>query len=331
MSHNDLVNAQQRRTRRCFLQLVAGTTLSAILLAACQPITNPSQAPVAPKSQEELNMKLQKVVANGVELHYIEQGQGDPLVLLHGGLSDYREWGPQMARFAQTHRVIAYSQRYYYPNQNLPIVDNYTTLVDAEDLAALLQALKLERSHVIGNSSGAFMALAMALDHPALVRTLTLAEPPILHWATGLPGGDAVLADFMGAFWEPVGAAFRQGDKELALRTSLKFFIGDDVLEQLPAEVRQALEENLVGWEAFTTSADCFPMLDQARVAQLPMPILLLTAEKTLPIHQLVNRELVRLLPQAKHVTIPNATHEMWAEQPETCGKAVLTFLQAQS
>ncbi|MCE7981927.1 MAG: alpha/beta hydrolase [Caldilinea sp. CFX5] len=330
MSYHTGSHPQLTLARRTFLQVLASAT-GAALLAACKPITAPSQPVNTTITQEEERMTLQKIVANGVELHYVEQGQGEPIVLVHGGLSDYREWGPQMARFAQTHRVIAYSQRYYYPNQNLPIVADYTTLVDAADLAALLHALKLERSHVIGNSSGAFIALAMALEHPALVRTLTLTEPPILHWASGLPGGDAVLADFMGAFWEPVGAAFRQGDKELALRTSIKFFIGADVLDELPAAVRQVLEENLAGWEAFTTSADCFPMLDQAQVAQLPMPSLLLTAEKTLPIHQLVNRELVRLLPQAKHVTIPDATHEMWTEQPEACGAAVLAFLQAQT
>jgi pimeloyl-ACP methyl ester carboxylesterase len=95
--------------------------------------------------------------------------------------------------------------------------------------------------------------------------------------------------------------------------------------------VRQVLDENLSGWEAFTTSADCFPMLEKQQVAQLPMPILLLTAVNTLPIHQLVNSELVRLLPQAKHVTIADATHEMWTEQPEACGRAVLAFLQGQA
>ncbi len=100
MSHNQLVNRQQMLARRSFLQLMASTTLGATLLAACKPITAPSQPLVAAKPPEELNMKLQKVVVNGVELHYLEQGQGDSLVLLHGGLADYREWGPQMDRFA---------------------------------------------------------------------------------------------------------------------------------------------------------------------------------------------------------------------------------------
>jgi pimeloyl-ACP methyl ester carboxylesterase len=300
-------------------------------VAACQPITRPEVAPAADPAQAADALQLQKVSVNGVELHYVEQGEGDPLVLVHGGLSDYREWGPQMARFAPHYRVIAYSQRYYYPNQNLPIVPNYTTLVDAADLAALVQALSLERSHIVGYSSGAYMALAMALDHPELVQTLVLAEPPIIDWVPDLPGGETVYNEFMTTFWQPVGEAFRHGDKELALRKSVEFFIGTDVLDELPLEVRQAMDENIWGWEAFTTSQDCFPLLDKQRVAALPMPVLLLAAANTLPMHKLINAELARLLPQAERVTIADATHEMWSEQPEACGKAVLQFLLAQT
>lgn len=331
MSINDRVNTLPMPARREFLRLMAGTTLSASLLAACKPITAPSQTSTTTTLQGDPAMPVQTIAVNGVELHYVEQGQGDPIVLVHGGLSDYREWDPQIARFAQQHRVIAYSQRYYYPNQNLPIVPDYTTVVDAEDLAAFLRGLKLERSHIVGYSSGAFMALAMALEHPGLVHSLVLAEPPIVHWAPDLPGGDVVYSEFMRTFWQPVGDAFRQGDKELALRKSVEFFIGADVLDDLPAEVRQAMDDNLWGWEAFTTSRDCFPMLDKQRVAQLPMPILLLAAENTLPIHKLINAELERLLPQAQRVTIPDATHEMWTEQPDACGEAVFGFIQAQA
>jgi pimeloyl-ACP methyl ester carboxylesterase len=331
MSYSQASNTQKTLARRSFLRLMAGTSLGMTLLAACQPITRPAEPAVAGNAQGEGDLKLQNVTVNGVELHYVEQGQGDPVVFLHDGLNDYRRWLPQLERFAPHYRVIAYSQRYYYPNQNLPIVDNYTTLVDAQDLVAFLQALKLERSNIVGYSSGAFMALAMALEHPELVRSLVLAEPPILHWLPDLPGGNAVYAEFMSTLWEPVGDAFRAGDQELALRKSLEFFIGADVLDELPAEVHQPLEENLGGWEAFTTSSECFPMLDKAQVANLPMPVLLLTAENTLAVHQLVNAELVRLLPQAQHVHIRDATHEMWSEQPEACGEAVLEFLLARA
>ena len=111
----------------------------------------------------------------------------------------------------------------------------------------------------------------------------------------------------------------------------VEFFIGADVLDELPAEVRQGMEDDITAWEAFTTSRDTFPMIDKAQVAQLPMPIMLLTAENTLPLHKLVNAELARLLPQANYVTIADATHEMWDDQPDACVGAILEFLQAQA
>lgn len=328
MSHHNLDNAQHMVARRTFLRLMAGTTVMAAL-AACQPITRPAEEPVAGNAQETGGMELQKVIANGVELHYIEQGQGDPVVLLHGGQADYRNWLDQMDRLSQANRVIAYSQRYAYPNQNLPIVADYTTLVDAEDLAAFVQALNLGPTHVVGYSSGAFMALAMALDHPELTRTLLLAEPPILQWLPDLRGGDVIYSDFMREFWQPVGDAFRQGDKELALRLSMQYFIGADVLDELPPEVRQSLDDNLASWEAFTTSHDAFPMIDKDRVEQLQMPTMLLTAAQTTPLQRVIVDELERLIPATTRVTIPKATHEMWTEQPDACGEAVLQFLLA--
>src|SRR3989442_12106834 len=53
-----------------------------------------------------------KIRVRGVELHYIEQGQGEPLILLHGGQGDYRSWEPQMKVLSQQYRVISYSRRY---------------------------------------------------------------------------------------------------------------------------------------------------------------------------------------------------------------------------
>jgi pimeloyl-ACP methyl ester carboxylesterase len=309
---------------------MAGASVAAAL-AACQPIRRPAQPAAANDTKGAGSVKLQKVVANGVELHYVEQGQGDPLVLVHGALNDYREWEPQLARFSSHYRVIAYSRRYNYPNQNPEALPDYSALDAAEDLAAFVRALDLGPSHIIGYSYGAFATLAFALEHPEMVNALVLAEPPLLRWALGLPGGDALYADFMSSFWHPVGDAFRQGDKELALRISINFFAGADLLDELPPEVRQLYEENLWDWEVQTTSSDAFPMIDKEQVAQMQIPTLLLTAENTQSIQQLVNDELERLLPQGTRVTIADATHEMWAEKPEEYGAAMLAFLQAQA
>jgi pimeloyl-ACP methyl ester carboxylesterase len=271
-------------------------------------------------------MELQKVVVNGVELHYVEQGAGVPVVLVHGGLADYREWEPQMARFAKTYRTIAYSRRYNNPNQVRAIAPDHSALVEAEDLAAFIRVLNLDRPHVVGYSYGAFTALCFGLEHPSLARSLVLAEPPVLRWAAEASGGDAVLTQFMG-LWDNIGDAFKRNDKELALRRSMQLFYGTDILDQLPPEVRQFLEANLVEWQALTTSRDAFPPISRESVAQMQLPTLLLCGGATLPINQIVNAELERALTNGRRVTIQGATHEMWTEQPDACGAAALQFL----
>ena len=75
----------------------------------------------------------QRLVVGGVELHYIEQGQGEPLIMLHGGQGDYRAWSQHIEALSPRYRVISYSRRHHYPNKN-PISADYSPLVDAKDL-----------------------------------------------------------------------------------------------------------------------------------------------------------------------------------------------------
>src|SRR5262245_48595971 len=73
-----------------------------------------------------------RAVVNGVELAYIERGQGEPVILIHGGSGDYRAWERQLSEFSASYRVIAYSQRYHYPNQNASVAKNYSPYVEAD-------------------------------------------------------------------------------------------------------------------------------------------------------------------------------------------------------
>src|SRR5579883_2683555 len=103
------------------------------------------------------------VSVNGVELHYIEAGAGDPVVFAHGGLSDYRGWPFQLEPFAAHYRVIMYSQRYYWPNPRPSDLSGYTTADHAADLAALIETRGLAPAFVVGTSYGAYITLTMAI------------------------------------------------------------------------------------------------------------------------------------------------------------------------
>jgi hypothetical protein len=128
----------------------------------------------------------------------------------------------------------------------------HSALTEAEDLAALLTGLDLRSVHLVGASYGAYTALALALRRPDLVRSLVLAEPPLIHWLPEVSGGQAVYNDFFKGWWRPVAAAFKASNVDGALKTAIDWWgshgaaIGAEPLhwENLPEEYRQILREN---------------------------------------------------------------------------------------
>ena len=267
-----------------------------------------------------------KIRVNGIELHYIEQGQGEPLILLHGGQGDYRSWEPQMKVLSPQFRVISYSRRYHYPNNN-PLTANYhSAYTEADDLAALIRKLRLGRVHLIGTSIGAFTALALAVNHPEMVRSLVLAEPPVHEWVKDSPNGAAAYQEFMTTIWEPATEAFKTGDDQGAMRILVDGLGGKGRFDKLPPEARAAAMQNSRFFKANTLSSDPFPNLSKDKVRRLRIPVLIITGENTITIHKLVNEELARLLPKAEQATIPKAGHFSPRENPQAFNEAVLKF-----
>src|SRR5438034_443908 len=77
---------------------------------------------------------------------------------------------------------------------------------------------------VVRHSYGAYTALILAMKHPELVRSLALAEPPLLRWLPKLAGGQRMYTDFMNKLWGPTGREFRRGNAEQAMRITVDWF-----------------------------------------------------------------------------------------------------------
>ena len=291
-----------------------------------------SRPSFAQETPDETSLKTVRLGA--VELHYVEQGKGVAVVLVHGGLEDYRSWQPQMGGFSQRYRTIAYSRRHNYPNRPVEAGSDYSALVDAEDLAALITTLGLAPAHVVGLSHGAYTAMLLAVRHPRLVRSLVLCEAPILRWLPELEGGQALFSEFMSKAWEPTVRGFRESD-EAGVSAAIEGFgalgyFGTDVkvtLAALPPEVRRVLLDNAPEWRALTASKDAFPYVAPSAVKGIRTPVLLLSGERSLALHGVIDRQLEKVLPRCERVVIPDATHEMWSDHPEECQNAVLAFL----
>src|SRR5205085_1320896 len=183
---------------------------------------------------------------------------------------------------ASHYRAVAYSRRYNFPNRN-EIQPSYSAQVDADDLAMLIGKLHLGRVHLVGHSYGGLAALLFATEHPELVRSLTLSEPPVFPWVEQQPGGSALVRDFFRRCWLPLKGALARHERKEALTIAAKYFTGNSVL---PPAAREALEPNLKEWEVLTTSDMPFPVPSTKLIKEFHAPALLLTGDHTLPVLQ---------------------------------------------
>ena len=114
--------------------------------------------------------------AQGISIHYALHGDptATPVLLMSGLGGVGASWGPQVARFAERYRVILPDQR--GTGRTTRADDGYTTRQLAADMAALVEHLDVGPAHVVGSSTGGAISQYMALDHPHVVRSLTMAS-----------------------------------------------------------------------------------------------------------------------------------------------------------
>ncbi|MBC8171190.1 MAG: alpha/beta hydrolase [Anaerolineae bacterium] len=133
---------------------------------------------------------------NGLELYYETYGEGDPLILLHGGLGGIVDFSLLLPLLAETRQVIAVELQGHGHTGDIDRPISYELMAD--DIAALIEYLGFENADVLGFSLGGGVALQTAIRHPEVVRKLILISTPFqragIH-AEFLMGMDAMSAE----------------------------------------------------------------------------------------------------------------------------------------
>ena len=269
------------------------------------------------------------VHVDDVDLAYVEQGRGAPVIFVHGSLGDYRSWDAQLAPFAERYRAVPYSRRYHWPNAQPGDGVAYAAAQHAADLGALIESLGLAPAHVVGSSYGAITALTCAVERPAVVRSLVLGEPPLLPWLARLPEGAPLIEAFLATAFGPAGQALAWGEAEAGVRLFVDGVLGSGAFDRLPPPARGVMLANAAALRAETVTPPehYFPALSPEDVGRLRMPTLLLQGEVSPPIFAPIVGELARALPAAERATIPAASHMMQAQNPPAYNATVLAFL----
>lgn len=285
---------------------------------------------------------LHPVAAGDLAFPCLDRGAGDPVVLVHGGASDARTWTPLVPTLAASHRAIAYSRRFAWPNPPLPPDADDPIATHVADLAALLAALGAAPAHLVGHSWGGLVALLTAMRHPDLVRSLVLIEPPALtlfvsvpprprelaRLALRRPGAALAIVAFGARAIAPTERAFRRGDDDAALTAFGRGILGPRAFAALTDERRAQVRANLATDRALMLRGG-WPRLDADELAALATPTLLLVGDRSPSIFRHLAAGLRDTLPRADLVPIAGTSHLVHEDAPTATATAINTFLAA--
>ena len=112
---------------------------------------------------------------DGTRLYYEEAGEGTAVVFVHEYAGDWRTWEPQMRFFSRAHRCVTYSQRGYPPSDVPKDGAKYSQDILRDDVIAVMDALKIDKAHVVGHSMGAATALHVGIHYPKRCISVTAA------------------------------------------------------------------------------------------------------------------------------------------------------------
>ena len=212
---------------------------------------------------------MASVTVNGISAHVAETGEGAPVVLLHSGAGEARDWRRFIAGLPAGYRCAALD---FYGCGGTPAWPGPAALT-TDDQAALVAALARSIGapvHLCGHSYGGAIALRLVVTHPELVQSLSLIEPqcyPLLREA-----GDPLFAESE-SLWHSVRTAFEQGEPERGWRQFIDLYSGDGFWDRLRPEVRASLlaVSPIERWTALFSNPTTIDDVRRVRSAS-PMP-----------------------------------------------------------
>lgn len=309
-----------------------------LIAAACggkpapEPAAPAAVAPPAAPPLRTFDRTLHALEVNGTRLVYrlVGDSGATPVVFVHGTLGDLKVWSGQETLFAQRYRVLVYSRRYHPPNPQVDDNQTYSPKLHAEDLAALLLTLDVGPAHIVGSSYGSYVGLALAREHPELVRSLVLAEPPIFSLLATSETGDPIRRAFYTNTLDPARAAFTHGDSIGGMRAFFDGMSGQrGGFDNLPAPARAELLAHAfeLRREMLANREQYLPPVSCAELGRVTTPVLIVRADRSARMFQLISDELARCLQSDTTVVIPNAGHPPHSTNPAYYNLVVLRYL----
>ena len=250
--------------------------------------------------------------SHDVEIYYESQGDGPAILFAHGGGGNAASWFAQVAHFRTSHRCIAFDHRGF--GRSRWEAERFEPDLYADDARAVLDALGVERAHVVAQSLGALTAVRLGLRSPERVRSLVLcnsplgvADPPAIEKVVegamriARRGADGVLETFAPASREDAG--------RMQLYAAVASFNLD---------LRPELAPTILAPEI---------LLPIEELKRITCPVLCVTDRHDSLVPPEVMHRFASLIPGAGCIEFEGSGHSPYFEEPEAFNAALERFL----
>jgi N-formylmaleamate deformylase len=268
-----------------------------------------------------VNLLENDIVANGIKLHVYRTGTKKPaLVFAHGRSDNGLCFWPIAKQFSGDYEIILYDARDHGQSEK---PGAQTNLMDrTHDLAGLVEALGLEEPRLVGHSLGAVTVALLAGSYPSIPSCIVLEDPPTIEALA--EDDEKTMVRYQG--WAAyIGAAKERSIPELIEMNRLENPTWPEGEREPWAQSKLQYHFKPFGEDRIDAT------LGEQIVSKISCPMLLITADPTLgsafPPQEA--EQLVAGLPNARHVNIPGAGHNIRRERPEAYLAAVRDFLKS--
>lgn len=271
-------------------------------------------------------------VEEGVHLHYVELGEGPLVVLLHGFPEFWYAWRNQIAALAAAgFRVVAPDQRGYNLSSKPEGVTAYGAARLVEDVAALIRRCGEEKAFVVGHDWGAGVAWAFAMEHPEMVERLVVLNGPhperLLHALKTSPI-QWIRSWYIFFFQLPaLPEAVSELDRYAFLLKPLReepirpgAFTREDLALYVEAYAKPGALTAMINWYRAILRGKT------PKVRRTEVPVLVLWGENDPHLDREIATPPEELVPNARVVFVPGATHWLQHDAPERVNEELVAF-----
>jgi pimeloyl-ACP methyl ester carboxylesterase len=293
-------------THRLGKALLAGLALTGLFSCApSRPAANPTISPQStPKATfvAALPASGKVVTLQDIDVYYEEYGEGEPVLLLHGGMGCNEDWANQIGPFSALYRIVAPDSR--GQGRTTDGDGPLTYHLMAEDALRLMDYLDIQTAFIVGYSDGAIVALDIAMNHPDRVRA-------IVAYAANLTPEDVTTS----------ALDFTRDSSPVDFQAALSqpYTLVSPQPEHLPVIA-----------EKIRTLWLTEPNFTSDQLARISVPVLVIDGENEEVIRAGHAAEIAAAIPGAKLVILPAVGHYALSQSPAAWNEAVLDFLAAQ-